>query len=679
MKIEHLNYEPQSYNDILLDKLYKICPACFTEKRDPIDGKLLRSIDFDKLKELLGVKYTDETNETYGFDWVGKSNAKREASTPINKTLRPCIEESVDWYSTKNLYIEGDNLQVLKLLQNSYMGKIKMIYIDPPYNTGNDFIYQDNFVTDYNQFEQKYRINSNGDQLFSQKSFRQNTSTNGRFHSDWCSMIYSRLLIAKNLLSKDGLIFISIDDNEQCSLKNICNEVFGEKNFKAQLIWASNGHSDNQYDIKVNHEYILVYGKDYLADSVGYIIDPNVPKESNLWKGYAENSITKNGEANPPSRIILKAGFPCSEQNLTLLSNKPDNDFYSEINKIGYISRQITEKFNVSYPIREHNISVSNFKLEEDVPMFSGWANANKLKRFIDGGFKPLQESDGSCYFYLSKNGVIYYKKERTKARNILSVLQNFGTTEQMRSELEKEGIYFSYPKPVKLLNYLLKIGANTKDAIILDFFAGSATTAEACFQLNAEDGGHRQFILVQLPESIDPKSEAYKHGFTNISEISKERIRKTALKYKNTSNLDLGFRVFKCDESNLKDIYFDPKNLIQEDLLKYVDNIKDDRTDLDLLFDCMLKWGVQLSEPISKTKIGECTIYNINEGNLVACFSSNISEAVITAIAEMNPLRVVFRDNSFNEVSNKMNLFEIFKQKCFWSDEEVYMNIKVI
>jgi adenine-specific DNA-methyltransferase len=644
-----------------IEKIAILFPNCITETMDE-DGKLKKVVNFKLLRQMLSDDVIDG-DEAYEFTWVGKKAAIVEANKPIRKTLRPYPEESRDWDTTENLYIEGDNLEVLKLLQESYLGKVKMIYIDPPYNTGNDFIYRDDFALSSDEYQEQMGMfdEETGDRLF------KNTDSNGRFHSDWCSMIYSRLMLARNLLTDDGIIFISIDDNEQENLKKLCDEVFASENFVATFIWNTEGHTDNQFLIKVNHEYILAYAKNIQKVEIGWVVDPNTRKESNLWKGFAENSITKNGEKNPPVKITLKKGFPCKVQELFLPSNCPCQEFWSEVGSVGYITRQMTEKYNVTYPIRLSDMYVHNGCLMNDVEVYSGWANSDKLKLFIANDFKKIEEKDGNIIFYLSDRGVIYYKKERDRARNIVSVLKNMGTTEQMRYELENQEIFFSYPKSKILMEYLIKIGISGDSEIIMDFFSGSATTAHAVMQLNAKDGGHRKFIMVQLPEQCDEKSEAYKAGYRTICDIGKERIRRAGDKIKTdspltTQDLDTGFRVFKLDETNMTDVYYSPNEYSQGMLSMLESNVKPDRTDLDLLFGCILEWGLPLSLPYNSEQIAGCTVHNYNDGDLIACFDENIPDSVIKEIAKKQPLRAVFRDSSFANSPSKINVGEIFK-----------------
>ena len=418
--------------------------------------------------------------------------------------------------------------------------------------------------------------------------------------------------------------------------------------------------------MKVNHEYVLLYKKSG-ACGLGYVIDPNTREDSNLWKGFAENSITKNGDANPPSEIKLPVGFPCVIENVNLPADVMPDEYYQDIEQIGYITRDITQKYNAVYPIHKDDVIVSDYKLVNSCRVFSGWANANKLKAFINNGCNPIIEGDDTIRFYLSANGVIYYYKERNRARNILSVLRNFGTTERMRSELESEGVIFKYPKPSQLLSYLIKVGG-LQDDIILDFFAGSATSAHAVMQLNAEDGGKRKFIMVQLPEQCDKKSEAFKAGYKTIAEISKERIRRAGVKIlagecHKDWNKDVGFRVLKVDTSNMADVYYSPDQVSQGSLDLLVDNIKSDRTDEDLLFQVLLDWGVDLTLPIKKETIQGKTVFFVDDDALVACFDLRINEALIKELATKEPLRVVFRDDGFESDAVKINAEQIFKQ----------------
>lgn len=654
-----LTMKSADLTQVNIDKIAELFPNVITEARDE-QGKIKRAVDFDLLKQELSDVLVEGEKERYQLMWPGKKQAILNANTPVEKTLRPVKEDSVDWDNTQNLYIEGDNLEVLKLLQESYLNKIQCIYIDPPYNTGKDFIYKDDFKMTVDEYiEESGQVDEVGNKLVL------NPETNGRFHSDWLSMIYSRIKIARNLLSEDGVFFISIDDNESDNLKKICNEIFGEHNFIATFVWNTEGHTDNQYDVKVNHEYVFLYCKNNTYSKLGYVIDPNTRAESNLWKGYAENSITKNGPVNPASEVTLPVGFPCKLENGIIAANLPDNEFFNEVNNQGFISRTITEKYNASYPIRFNEMIINNFALTNEVKVFSGWANVNKLRAFIQNKCNPIVEDDGSeVSFYLSENGVIYYYKKRDKARNILSVLRNLGTTEQMRSELENLGIYFSYPKPKQLLQYLLKIGAIDKEGIILDFFSGSSSMAHAVMQQNVEDGGKRRFIMVQFPEETEENTEAFKAGYKTICEIGKERIRRAAKKIKEETgaDIDYGFRVFRVDSSNMKDVYYTPDKLKQGDMFDLVSNIKEDRTGEDLLIQVMLELGLELSLPMETKQIEGKTVHYVAGNSLIACFDDNVPESVMKQIAAEHPLRVVFRDSSFEDDSARINVEELFK-----------------
>lgn len=640
---KHIDRQTPNGTELNLDALYKIAPSCFTEAKCD-DGEIRHVVDFNKLRLLLGDNAVEDAPEVYDFTWVGKRAALQEAATPINKTLRPCPEESVDWDKTQNLYIEGDNLEVLKLLQNSYMGKVKMIYIDPPYNTGNDFVYKDSRSLSAEKYNDAI-IDDEGNRLV------KNTYSNGSFHSDWCSMIYMRLMVARTLLKEDGVIFISIDDNEQRNLKNICDEVFGEVNFVGQWNWFKSATPPNlSKKIKKNIEYVLCYQKG---------------GNNNTFTG-----VKKTSSSDDPI-------------------TKPQNTFKELTFKPGWIHAKFADSI-----IKAGTYGTSKFpnELLNDLIIENG-VNKNEVKfrnRFIWVQDTLESQVNNGTRINLSKALVISYKKADYSAEvppNFIDEKVDVTTTEKAGDDLDMlfDGkTIFDYPKPPSLIYYLTNFDTPQEHSIVLDFFSGSATTAHAVMQLNSEDGGNRKFIMVQLPEETDEKSEAYKAGYKNICEIGKERIRRAGKKIKEenpltTQDLDTGFRVFKCDSSNYKDVAFAPKDYNQGMLEGLLDNIKEDRTDLDLLFDCMLRWGVELSLPLSTTKVDGCTIHNVNDGDLVACFDGNVTEAVIGAIADLSPLRVVFRDSSFNEAAQKMNLFELFKQKCDWTDEEVKNNVRVI
>lgn len=573
------------------------------------------------MRQLLGDNAVDNSSETYEFRWVGKDAAKAEAARPTDKTLRPVLGDSEDWNTTKNLYIEGDNLEVLKLLQRSYMGKVKMIYIDPPYNTGNDFVYHDDFAMSSDEYEEASEaVDDLGNKYF------KNTETSGRFHSDWCNMIYPRLMVARSLLVEDGVIFISIDDNEVDNLRKICDEVFGENNFVAQIAWR---RTDNQpnigYFARVK-EYILLYAKSN-SSVLGRLPLSEKAKAEYRYsdaKGLFRRSI--------------------------LLHKTRGRKFYPKITKLG-------NTLNGPWMVSETE--------------FDRMDKAGEIYWTENG--------DGQPY------GKIYLSGSKGQIPNDFWGIE-FGTNQRGSLEVEKlfDKRYFDFPKPVSLLSNILMLGTN-KDSIILDFFSGSATTAHAVMQLNAEDGGNRKFIMVQLPEETAEDSEAHKAGYKNICEIGKERIRRAGKKIKEehqevADTLDTGFRVFRLDDSNFNPgVKASPGEYNQQQLDLFANNIKTDRTDLDLLFGSILAWGLQLDMPMETEEVDGCKIYTVNDGDLVACFAEKVTDRVIEAMAEKDPLRVLFRDSCFDSDDKKINLFETFKQKLDWTDDEAFNNIRVI
>ena len=624
----HIAMETTNGSQLNLDALYKIAPSCFTEAKDE-KGNIRKVVDFTKLRLLLGDDTVEDTPEVYDFTWVGKRAALQEAAAPIRKTLRPCKEESVDWDTTQNLYIEGDNLEVLKLLQNSYMGKIKMIYIDPPYNTGNDFVYHDDFAQSAEEYDESNRDEEGN-------RYRKNTESNGRFHSDWCSMIYARLMVARSLLMEDGGIFISIDDYEEDNMKKICNEIFGENNFIACVAWQRNyAPISLKKFFSESHEYCYVYAKNVEAFKMNLL-----PRSEKQNKDYKNPDNDPRGEWKVGNLTV----GPAVEKQVYEIIGPTGKRFFPPS---GYCWRFTKERFE---------------ELRKD----------NRIWFGLDGNNSPVPK----LFLTEVQNGV---------TPMTLWTFEEAGHNQIATRELRDifGSTIFTSPKPVQYLKRYLHIGLD-KDSLILDFFSGSATTAHAVMQLNAEDGGNRKFIMVQLPEETDEKSEACKAGYKNICEIGKERIRRAGKKIKSespltTQDLDIGFRVFKCESSNYKDVAFAPKDYNQNMLGLVLDNIKEDRSDLDLLFDCMLRWGVTLDLPMTSTTVDGCVVHDVNDGDLVGCFTGAVTEAVIDAIAQMQPVRVVFRDSSFTEAAEKMNLFELFKQKCDWTDEEVKNNVRVI
>ncbi len=617
---------------INLDALYQICPSAFTEVRDEKTGQIERKINFITLRELLGDNAYEGADEEYTFNWVGKRAAQKEAGRPINKTLRPCPEESEDWENTQNLYIEGDNLDVLKLLQKSYLGAIKMIYIDPPYNTGNDFVYRDDFAMKADDYDLQA---GNTDEIGNR--FRKNTDSNARYHSDWCSMIYERLLVSRSLLTDDGVIFISIDDNEQENLKKICDEIFGEQNFLAQIIWERAYSPINlMKHFSPSHDYILCYAK-----TLDNAVCNGIPRS-------AEANARYSNPDNDPRGVWKSSDLsvgPAIQSNIYPITTPSGRTVYPPS---GYSWRLSEATFN-------------EYVADNRIWFGNDGNNVPSIKRFL----KELKKS-GITPMTFWRYEEVGHSQDAT----------------QKLAQLFDGKKCFDYPKPVDLIKRCVALYSDA-NSIILDFFSGSATTAHAVMQLNAEDGGTRNFVLVQLNESTEQNSVAAKSGYSNICEIGKERIRRAGNKIKaehpEATNLDTGFRVFKLAESNMQDVYFAPKDLQQQDLFALVNNVKEGREDLDLLFGCMLDWGVQLSLPLSTSQVDGKTIHIVNDGDLVACFDDGINEEVINAIAALDPLRVVFRDSGFESAPLKINLFEMFKQKCGWSEENVADRVRII
>lgn len=616
--MDKMRMESVDITDQNIDKIASLFPSCITEAKDE-NGKLKKAINFDMLRQLLS-KDVAEGDEAYEFTWVGKKNAIIEANTPIRKTLRPCKEESVNWDTTENLYIEGDNLEVLKLLQESYLGKVKMIYIDPPYNTGNDFIYNDDFKSTSEEYaEDSGAIDENGDRMF------KNTDSNGRFHSDWCSMIYSRLSLARNLLADDGVIFISIDDNEQENLKKMCNEIFGEENFIMSFVWKTRQASGKQIaenNTSKEHEYILCYGK---TDNAHF------------------------------------AGINRDRSNYSNPDNDPRGDWAKHPLDIGSTS---TERPNCYYDLIDPETGIKYPANPNRV-----WAySPDSMEKLLEEG-KIIFHPEGKTRPYLKKfwSELKSEKKPMTSwlSRDLFSIGYNTEGTKNVNSLFDGVKL-FDYPKPISILRLLVdQITTMDSNSIILDFFSGSATTAHAVMELNAEDGGNRKFIMVQLPEACDEKSEAFKAGYKNICEIGKERIRRAAKKIHEEhpdAKFDDGFRVLKVADSNMTDVYYSVDDYSQNMLTQLESNIKPDRTDIDLLFGCLLEWGLPLSMPYTSEKIESCTVHTYNDGDLIACFDESIPDEVIKKIAKRQPLRAVFRDSSFKNSPSKINVTEIFK-----------------
>lgn len=630
--LKHLDLNSADGTQLNLDALYQIAPSAFTEVRDDKTGEIFRKVNFEVLRRLLGDHVTDGGGEIYQFTWVGKNAARMEAAKPTDKTLRPVVEDSLDWDNTKNIYIEGDNLEVLKLLQRSYMGKVKMIYIDPPYNTGNDFVYHDDFARTAAEEDLEA---GNVDELGLR--YRKNTDSNGKFHSDWCSMIYPRLLVARLLLTEDGVIFISIDDNEVRNLRNICDEVFGAGNFVATLVWerAFSPKNDAKF-ISNSHDYIVMYAKNINNFTIGRL--PRT-EEAN-----ARYSNPDNDPRGPwmSSDISVKTYNSACDYPITTPSGRVVEP------PAGRCWRLSPKAFGER--LRENRIW---FGPNGD--------NTPRIKRFLSE-----LKFEG-----MAPTSILFYKEVGHSQEGAQEVVSLFGD----------KGV-FDGPKPVRLMQRLITLANLQENSIVLDFFSGSASTAHALMKTNAEKSTCCKFIMVQLPEEV---SESKKNqDYATIPEIGKERIRRAGKKIKEespltTQDLDTGFRVFRLDESNYEEVSKSPKEYNQDQLALFADNIKADRTDLDLLFGAMLAWGVALDLPMISETVDGCTIYTVNDGDLVACFSKDITDSVVTAMAGKTPLRVLFRDSCFTQDAQKINIYEQFKQLMDWTDDEAFKNIKVI
>ena len=604
--------------DIVSENIKKIeamFPNCITETIDD-NGNPKKAINFEMLRQMLS-KDVLEGDEAYEFTWVGKKASIVEANKPIRKTLRPCPEESVNWDTTENIYIEGDNLEVLKLLQESYLGKVKMIYIAPPYNTGNDFIYRDDFTMSSEEYEE----NTGAVDVETGDRFFRNTDSNGRFHSDWCSMIYSRLTLAHNLLSNDGIIIISIDDNEIKNMRNICDEIFGESNFITTIIWQKihSIKNDARY-FSENHEYAVVYAKQINFVNINLL--PRTEEMNNRYKN-------------------------------------PDNDYRGPWQSGDLVASG--ERSNGHFIVKSPKTGKTF-----DVPYGKHWVySEDNLKRLV---------SEGQIWF--GEDGNSFPRKKRFlsdvqdgRTPSTLWLAEEVGHNQSAAREVKAlfgDKKVFDFPKPVDYIKQFIRV-ATEKQGIILDFFSGSATTAHAVIQINSEDSGKRKFIMIQLPESISEDDEAVNSGFKTICDIGKERIRRAGKKIKDenpltTQDLDIGFRVFKLADSNMTDVFYGASELEQNMVLQLESNIKEDRTDLDLLFGCLLEWGLPLSLPYRSEEIEGRRVHTYNENDLVACFDENIPETVVREIAKRQPLRVVFRDSSFADSPSKINVGEIFK-----------------
>lgn len=631
-----------------VEKIQKLFPNAVTEVLR--DGKPTLAIDFDVLKQELSAELIDDKEERYQMTWPDKKKSILLANTPISATLRPCKEESVDFDHTQNLYIEGDNLDVLKLLQETYLGKIKMIYIDPPYNTGNDFVYNDDFKVDSEEWsEMSGDYDEQGNRLV------QNTESNGRFHTDWLNMIYPRLKVAKDLLSDDGIIFISINDKEIQNLKRLVGEIFGERNEIATLIWDKN-HSAQAGIYKVYHEYVLVYSKNI----------ENISKPTSLKKDIFEaGAMKKVSGRHPACEFTFPAGTRFDAPDGTIIEGAYGNSERVIITKGKLIAK--------------------DRKLAEDVTLLAGFTQANQMEQYFYGNRETLVDSQGQkiVEFFFNSSGKIKILKERSVETPQTTC--KFGTQGNASNELaalfELKECPFSSPKPVVMLTDFIKRFTG-KDDIVFDFFSGSATTAHAVMNINAEENRNLKYILVQLPENLDESLRMAKKDAVRtlevainlldsikkphtICEIGKERIRRAGKKIKDehlsATSLDVGFRVLKLDSSNMKDVYYKPSDYSQGFLDQLEDNIKADRTPLDLLFQVMLDLGKPLSAKIEEREIAGKKVFVVDDNDLVACFDSNVTEDVVKTIAQMKPLYAVFRDSGLSSDSVGANFDQIF------------------
>ena len=623
--MEKMRMESPDLTATNIEKIGMLFPNCVTEAVDE-NGNLKKAINFDLLRQMLSGDVM-EGDEAYDFNWVGKKASIVEANKPIRRTLRPYKEESVDWDNTENLYIEGDNLEALKLLQESYLGAVKMIYIDPPYNTGNDFIYRDSFAVDSETYEiESGSVDEEGNKLF------RNTDTNGRFHSDWCSMIYARMMLARNLLSDDGVIFISIDEKESANLRKICDEVFGETNFVSNIIWQSRTSISNDYEVSLNHNHTLIYSK--RRDSLVFGGDPID----------SDDYINPDNDPRGPWKLVpIDANHTGGDTVYPVRNPKTGVDYYPPNGRIWCYNREGMQKLLDDGRIK--------FGLNDD--------SAPKRKLYLK---ERLEKGD-----------------KKTPS----SILLDAGTTKDGTTEImrlfEGEKV-FDYPKPVELIKRLIRYGA-PNGGIVMDFFSGSATTAQAVMEYSIENGISLNYILVQLPEDLDESyqmansssQKALKNAIDLLdkmgkphllTEVSKERIRRV-IKEKNNealAKIDAGFRVLKIDDSNMNDVYYAAGDYTQGLLTMLESNVKDDRNDMDLLFGCLLEWGLPLSMPYKSEDIEGCRVHTYNGGDLIACFDENIPDSVVKEIAKRQPLRAVFRDSSFNGSPAKINVGEIFK-----------------
>jgi len=656
--MEKLDLTTPNFTDENIQKLSELFPNCVTESSE---GKV---IDFDALKQELSSNIIEGNKERYQLTWPGKAESLVTANTPINKTLRPNREESKDFDNTENLYIEGDNLEVLKLLQETYLGKVKMIYIDPPYNTGKDFVYKDNFTQDKAEYDaESGNVDDEGGRLVS------NPDSNGRYHSDWLSMMYPRLKLARNLLKDDGVVFISVDEVEQSNLKKVCDEVFGEANFVECICWNKR-IPKNDKGVGNIHEYILLYVRGNSSKHVFNMRKDGLNDIYELTKKLKNKKIPLHDAEKEIKKLYKKNGY---DRGITLYNAFDDQyKLWGKINMSWPNANTFGPTYEVLHPKNGKPVKIPDrgwrWKREtfDEAAIYEN-GEYKEVKKLHDGSFMC-----GKIWFASDENtqpsSITFLDDVNTfLLRSILSFKSNGGI--ELENLFDGKS-YFSYPKPTQLLRVLFSSNKTKDGELFLDFFSGSATTAHAVMQLNAEDGGKRKFIMAQISEATDKKSEAYNADYKTIAEIGKERIRRAGEKIKEDNadkdginELDTGFRVLKVDSSNMKDVYFSPDNTSQGDMVEWASNIKDGRDDEDLLFMVLLDWGIDLSVKIERREIAGKTVYFADDDYLAACFEDNLDEDFVKALVAQNPLKVVFRDNGFANDSVKINVEQIFKQ----------------
>lgn len=632
-----------SHNIAQLGKLF---PNCVSETIDE-NGNRKLAVHMEILQQMLADTVLPG-EEAYEFSWVGKKAAIVEANKRIRKTLRPDISESKDWDTTENLYIEGDNLEALKLLQESYLAAVKLIYIDPPYNTGHDFVYPDSFIMDREEYAKGTGyFDEDGNVNFG----RENSETAGRYHSDWCSMMYSRLLLARNLLTEDGLILINMDENEINNLQKICGEIFGETNDLGTIVWDKRNPKGDARGISCQHEYIVVYAKNKAVFTEKCKMqrpkknaEAILKKADQLFSKVGDNYTLDDANAEFSAWMRMQKNFSGGEKAYNKIDGK--GDVYRPVSMAWPNKKKAPDDYFVPliHPVTNKPCPVPD----------RGWRNPSATMKKMMAEGRILFGKDETTIpnsKYLLKDNMY---------ENIPSLLYYGGSDTELLSQMH---IPFDTPKAVNICKEHIKSFTGEGD-LILDFFSGSATLAHAIMQANAEDHRKRKYIMVQIPEIIAKNTEAYRQGYRNICQIGKDRIRRAGelIKKETGADIDYGFRVLRVDDTNMKDVYYSAEEYSQNLLFMLESNIKEDRTDLDLLFGCLLDWGLPLSLPYRSEKIEECTVHNYNDGDLIACFDENIPEDVITVIARMQPLRVVFRDSSFADSSSKMNVEEIFK-----------------